>query len=168
VVRRRGGSRGYSIVEMLVVIAVFGGFLMIMVIVTAEMKRVEKKWPIDFLSHPESAAVVARMRKDVADALYYPAEFQGYTQSPQTLVVYSLQKTGAAYTVVYDFRERGLARRKAFRSQELVEDWLAHAVPSFVISDYTLDTGQVAVRLTAIDTRGNLAIDEIFIPRAHP
>lgn len=160
-------QRGYSLVEMLVVIAVFGGFLMIMVIVTAEMKRVERKWPIDFLTHPDSSAVVARLRKDVADALYYPTEFEGYTQTPQTLLIYSLQRNGAGYTVVYDFRQRGIVLRKAYSGKVVVEDWTAHGVPAFLISDYTLDTGHIAVRLTAVDSGGNLAIDEIFIPRAH-
>lgn len=160
-------QRGYSLVEMMVVVAVFGGFLMVMVVVTAEMRRVEKKWPIDFFTHPDSAAVVTRMRKDVNDSLYYPTEFEGYTQTPQTLLIYSLQQDGTAYTVVYDFRKNGEAHRKAFIAHELREDWVAHGVPQFTIGDYTLETGQVAVRLTANDKGGHPAIDEIFIPRHH-
>jgi hypothetical protein len=44
---------------------------------------------------------------------------------------------------------------------------VANGVPAFFISAYTLDTGQDAVRLTANDTGGHVAIDEIFIPRPH-
>jgi prepilin-type N-terminal cleavage/methylation domain-containing protein len=160
-------QRGYSLVEMLVVLAVFGGFIMVLLVLTVEMGRAEKRWPIDMLSHPEPAAVVARMRKDVSDALYYPAEFEGYTQSPRTLIIYSLQQSGEGYTVVYDFREQGKVHRKAYSASRMVEDWVANGVPAFFISAYTLDTGQDAVRLTANDNGGHVAIDEIFIPRPH-
>ena len=59
------------------------------------------------------------------------------------------------------------AKTSEFKGTELLGDWVARAVPAFRISGYTLSTGQDAVRLTATDSGGKLAIDQIFVPRAH-
>ena len=159
--------RGFSLVEMLVGLALFGVFVAIVGIVNYEMFRVQQKWPVNYLAHPEVGGVVARLRRDVLDSLYYPAEFKGYTQSNRMLLIYSLGPDGFAKTIVYDFRKGDEVHRLEFKGTELQGDWIARAVPTFRISGYTLSTGQDAVRLTAMDAGGKLAIDQIFVPRAH-
>jgi hypothetical protein len=131
------------------------------------MYFVQKKWPVNYMSHPEVGGVVARVRRDVLDSLYYPAEFQGYTQTKRTLIIYVVGQDGYAKTIVYDFRNDQEVRRLEYRSKQLESTWVAHAMPAFEIGAYTLDTGQDAVRLMAKDPGGRLAIDQIFVPRAH-
>ena len=160
-------QRGYSMVEMLVALAIFGLFIATIGILTYEMYYVQQKWPINYLSHPEVGGVVARVRRDVLDSIYYPAEFQGFTQTKRTLIVYVIGQDGFAKTIVYDFRKDDEVRRLEYKATELQGTWIAHAVPRFEIGAYTLETGQDAVRLTAIDPKGKLAIDQIFVPRAH-
>jgi len=160
-------ERGYTMMEIVVTLAVFGIFLWIVVILTSEMHANEKRYPINYMAHPEVSAVMARMRKDIFDTMFYRADWQGYQQSPQTLILYTLRQTGFAETVVWDFRTPGEAHRKGFNATEQTTDWVARGVPNFQIGDFKLDTGQDAVRITAIDDQNRLAIDEIFVPRAH-
>ena len=160
-------QRGYTLVEMLVVLAIFGLFIAAIGIITYEMYYVQQKWPINYMSHPEVGGVVARVRRDVLDSLYYPAEWQGFTQTKKTLVIYVIGQDGFAKTIVYDFRKPDEVRRLEYKATQLESTWVAHAMPSFEIDAYTLDTGQDAVRLLAKDPGGKIAIDQIFVPRAH-
>src|SRR5207244_10837512 len=63
VVRRR--ARGYSLIEISVTLALFGIFLFIIVTLTAEMRRNEKRWPINWLAHPDISAVVSCLRREL-------------------------------------------------------------------------------------------------------
>jgi len=160
-------ERGYTMMEIVVTLAVFGIFLWIVVILTSEMRANEKRYPINYMAHPEVSAVMARIRKDIFDTKYYPGEWQGYQQTPKTLILYTLRQTGFAETVVYDLRTPGEVHRKAFNATEQTTEWVARGVPTFQIGDFKLDTGQDAVRITAVDDQNRLAIDEIFVPRPH-
>jgi prepilin-type N-terminal cleavage/methylation domain-containing protein len=159
-------SRGFTLMEVVMTVAIFGMFLIIIVNLTLEMRKNEAKYPVNFMTHPEVASVIARLRKDVFDTKYYPAEFKGYTQTGKTLVLYTLKQTGFAETVVYDFTTDGEVHRKEFNATDLVGDWVARGVPTFQIDGYEFD-GKQAVRIKAFDTKGKLAIDEIFFPRPH-
>ena len=160
-------ERGFSLLEMVVAVAIFGLFIAVIGILTYEMYFVQKKWPVNYMSHPEVGGVVARVRRDVLDSLYYPAEFQGFTQTNRTLIVYVVGQDGFAKTIVYDFRAATDVRRLEYNSKQLESTWVAHAMPAFQVNAYTLETGQDAVRLTATDPGGKLAIDQIFVPRPH-
>jgi len=161
-------QRGYTLLEIVVTLAVFGIFLLIIVLLTADMRANEKRYPINYMAHPEVSSVMARLRRDIFDTTYYPQNFQSYEQTSRTLLLYTIDQTGFGKTVVYDFRTKGEVHRKEFNASDLTSEWVAHGVPDFQFTDYTLKTGQVAARISATDSQGRLAIDEIFVPRPHP
>jgi prepilin-type N-terminal cleavage/methylation domain-containing protein len=160
-------ERGYTMMEVVIAMAIFGIALWIVVILTAEMRANEKRYPVNFMENPEVSSVMARIRKDVFDTKYYPSEFQGFEQTPKTLILYTLTQSGFGETVIWDFRTKGDVHRKSFNATQQVADWVAHGLPNFSIDTYELSTGQDAVRVTAVDDNNKLAIDEIFVPRPH-
>ena len=165
-VTRPRRARGYTMMEIVVVLAVFGVFLFIIVTLTAEMRRNEKKWPVNFFSHPEVGSVLARMRRDIYDSTALPDNFETYTSGPDTLIVYTINQDGTAETVVWDFSKRGEVHRKAFKATLLSSEWMARGVPMFLAGLQPMPSGQDAVRIRALDG-SKLAIDEIIVPRPH-
>jgi hypothetical protein len=152
---------------MLVTVAIFGVFVIIIGTLTYNMYYVQQKWPINYMTHPEVGGVVARVRRDVLDSLHYPGEFEGFVQTNRTLILYVVGQDGYAKTVIYDFRKSNEVRRLEYKSKELESTWIGRAMPAFEIGGHTLDSGEIAVHLTARDTGGKLAIDQIFVPRPH-
>ena len=165
--RRR--ELGYTLMEVVVAMAIFGIFLLITAQLTREMAGYEKRLPVNFLTHPQVSAVLSRLRKDVADATspYYVDSYAMYTQSPTTLILYSLQPSGFAETIVWDFSTPGEARRRAFSVGAPTSSWLARGVPSFRVADFPVDGHPDSVRVTAVDEHGHISIDQIFQPRSH-
>jgi prepilin-type N-terminal cleavage/methylation domain-containing protein len=163
----RHRARGFTLMEVVVTTAIFGVFLFIIVTLTAEMRRNEKKWPVNFFAHPEVGSVLARMRRDIVDSTLLPDNFESYSQSPTTLITYTINQDGTAETVVWDFSKPGEVHRKAFKATLLSSEWMARGVPIFLCSAELLPSGQEGVRIRAIDKEGKLAIDEIFVPRPH-
>ena len=102
VTRRR--ARGYTMLEIAVTLALFGVFLFIIVTMTAEMRRNEKKWPVDFFANPEVGGVLARIRRDVYDSISLPPNFQTYDASATMLIsVFGLtasSSTGALVVIL--------------------------------------------------------------------
>jgi hypothetical protein len=161
--------------EVVVATALFGVFLFIIVTLTSEMRRNEKKWPVDFFSNPEVGSVLARIRHDVYDSTSLLPSYDTYNSSPTTLIVYTFSVDGSsAETVVWDFSKPGEAHRKAYRVDQLSSEWVARGVPIFICSscsgsdpDPVSVNSEPAVRIQAIDKEGKLAIDEVFVPRPH-
>jgi prepilin-type N-terminal cleavage/methylation domain-containing protein len=166
VVRRRR-ARGYTMMEIVITMALFGVFLFIIVTMTAEMRRVEKKWPVNFFAHPEVGSVLARMRRDIYDSTARPDSFETYSASPLTLIVYTINNDGTAETVVWDFTTPGEAHRKAFKATLLSSEWMAGGLPLFMATTEPMPSGQDAIRIQAIDKEKKLAIDELIVPRPH-
>ena len=163
--RRR--ARGYTMIEIVVTLAIFGVFLFIIVTLTAEMRRNEKKWPVNFFSHPEVGSVLARMRRDIYDSTALPDNFQTYSSSRLTLIVYTINNDGTAETVVWDFTTPGEVHRKAFKATMLSSDWTARGLPLFTATTEPMPSGQDAVHIQATDKENKLAIDELIVPRPH-
>jgi prepilin-type N-terminal cleavage/methylation domain-containing protein len=162
-------ERGFTMMEIVVVLAIFGVFLWIIVVLTADMRTWEKKMPVNFMSHPQIAAVVSRLRKDVEDARwpYYPKEQGSWIQGPTTLIVDTLLQEGTTETVIWDFSKGGEVTRISFVANQEKSRWTAHDTPTFKILDYAVVEHPDSVRIQALDKDGKLAIDQIFQPRAH-
>jgi prepilin-type N-terminal cleavage/methylation domain-containing protein len=166
VVARRD-ARGYTMLEIAVTLALFGVFLFIIVTMTAEMRRNEKKWPINFFVHPEVGSVLARMRRDIYDSTARPDNFETFSSSPLTLIVYTINNDGTAETVVWDFTTPGEVHRKAFTATLLSSEWMARGLPLFTATTEAMPSGQDAIRIQAMDKEHKLAIDELIVPRPH-
>jgi prepilin-type N-terminal cleavage/methylation domain-containing protein len=171
VTRTPGRARGFTLLETIFTLSIFGVFIIILVTLTAEMRGYDKRYPVNFMKHPQVTAVMSRMRKDVTDAFGadpYPGSYANYTQTEKTLIIYSVQTTGFTQTVIWDFREPGVVRRRAYSVGAVVSDWVARGVPTtFIVGTYEIPNRPFAVRIRASDQGGRLAIDQIFQPRAH-
>lgn len=171
---RRRRERGWTLVEMIVVLALFGAFLIIIAILSLEMNRLEKRYPVNFMVHPETSAVVSRLRRDVYDSTSYrdtfPPGVNTWVQSHEVLILECVREDGTSETVIYDFRKEDEVHRLTFSAPAIAAqtgDWVAHAVPKFRFDAYDFASGRVATRFTATDSNGKVAIDEIFTPRPH-
>ena len=162
-------ERGFTLMEMVVALTIFGVFLIICAILTKEMMGYEKKMPVDFLTNPQVSAVVSRLRRDVEDATapYYPDAFEKYTQTDSTLILYSLDENNQARTIVWDFTDPELVRRRAYNVGMLSNEWIARGLPKLRINAYEVPDHAYSVRVQAVDNHGILAIDQIFQPRPH-
>ncbi len=167
--KRGKQQRGFTLMEVVVSLTLFGIFLFIIMQMTREMAGHEKRLPVNFMSHPEVNAVLSRLRRDVSDATepYYPDTYQTYSQSSTTLILYSLQATGFAETVVWDFSTPGVVTRRAFSVGSMTSEWIARGVPQFKVSDYPIPQHPDSVRVQATDQKGSLAVDQVFQPRPH-
>lgn len=171
----RPGQRGYSILELVVSLGVLGAIILILAVLTAEMRKHQERQPMNFLKHPQISAVLARLRHDILDAYganpFQPTRTYGYSQTRKTLVLETLLPNGGLQTIVWDFREPGLVRRRAF-NVGVETQWVARGLPPDF--DCQIDAedlpgdGPFAVRIKAYDEEGNLAIDQIVQPRTHP
>lgn len=166
VTRRR--ERGFTLMEIAIALTIFGFFIVMSAILSAEMNRYERKLPVNFLAHPQTASLISRLRRDVEDATmpYYPDSYDTYTQTPQTLILYTLEPDGAK-TVVWDFSQAGVARRRAFSVGNMTSEWVARGLPAITINSFPISGHTDSVRIEAVDEHGHLTIDQIFQPRPH-
>ncbi len=167
-VRRRREEMGYTLMEMIVSIAVFGIIVAIFAILTAEMRAHQARQPINLMRHPQVSAVVSRMRRDVQDSKgKYLDDHDGYIASPQVLIMERIHENGGARKVIWDFRESGVARRREY-NVGVATEWVARGLPALFEVDAAKIPGRVyAVRIKGTDAEGRLAIDQILQPRAH-
>jgi prepilin-type N-terminal cleavage/methylation domain-containing protein len=173
VVSRR--SRGYSLMEIVVALAVFGFFMAIIAVLSSDMRRSEKKWPVNFMKHPQISAVLFRLRRDVQDSIspFYPPNGRhgGYEQGDQVLIIHTLVASGSSEWVVWDFRKAGVIERRAFTLLGgQVSLWTATGVPpSFKVDIEAVEfpNRPYGIRIQALDEGGVLAIDQILQPRAY-
>lgn len=168
-------QRGYTLMEVVVALSIFGVMLVIAFALTADMRKWEKRLPVNFVRNPSVISVVARMRRDVLDAhippgktSIYVTEFKEFKNGEQTLIFESW--TGAsAQTIIWDFTEPGVAKRISYnvgvRSQ-----WISRGLPpdmKFEIDAVKFEGRPYGVRFRAKDDDGQLAIDQILQPRTH-
>ena len=164
----RSGQRGFTLIEIVVALTIFGFFVVMSAMLAAEMAKYERQMPVDFMTHPQLSGLVSRIRRDVEDATnpYYPESYETYTQSSDTLILYSLDASGAK-NIVWDFSQPGVARRRVYNVGNMTSEWVARGVPAVTIGTAPAFGQTDPVRITAHDAHGHLAIDQIFQPRAH-
>lgn len=172
-VRSGGPQRGYSLLEVVVAMTIFGIFLAILFQLTAEMRGHEKRLPVNMHKHPQVIAVLARLRRDVLDAhgrTPYRNSHDGYVSSPKVLILESVNARGGVETIVWDFRTPREVRRRAYVVGN-ASDWVARGLP-LDFSQLEIDAVKTdpdaawATRIMATDAKGRLAIDTILQPRA--
>ena len=167
---RRRREKGYTLVEMIVSISVFGIIVAIFALLAAEMRAHQQRLPINFMRHPQVSAVLSRMRRDVQDSKGgYERNHDGYTGSPQVLIMETLQPTGGVQMVIWDFREPGVAKRRSY-NVGVAQEWVARGLPqsaSFEVGAVQIPGRPYGVRIRVTDAEGRLAIDQILQPRAH-
>jgi prepilin-type N-terminal cleavage/methylation domain-containing protein len=169
-------SRGFSLLEVIVSMSVFGVFLFIAFTLTAEMRRWEKRLPVNMLRHPQVMSVLARIRQDVLDVRapatgIYVDKHLTYENGPKTLII-QRQIDGSLQTVVWDFTEPGVATRITWNVGIESSRWAARGLPADFTSKIKIEAVKFpgrpyGVRLVAKDMDGKTAIDQILQPRAH-
>jgi prepilin-type N-terminal cleavage/methylation domain-containing protein len=173
VVTARARQRGYSLMEVVVAMTIFLIFLATLFALTADMRNYEKRLPINFQKHPQMSAVLSRLRRDVQDGLgknpYRDADPSNeFTAGKQVLIIETLTADGGAQTIVWDFREAGTVRRRAYNGP-MASDWWARGLPSGEVLIDAVKTGPRAAWGTKVqmkDKEGRIAIDQILQPRA--
>lgn len=169
-VRRR--QRGYTLIEIIVSLSVFGIIVAIFSILMAEMRSHTKRYPVNFTRHPQLSAVLSRLRRDVQDGYGsnpYKTNFLGYEQDAKVLIIESMQPNRSLHTVVWDFREPGQVTRRAYQVG-VPTDWVARGLPpdfNVEIEAIKFPSRPYGVRVVATDEEGRVAIDQILQPRAH-
>jgi prepilin-type N-terminal cleavage/methylation domain-containing protein len=166
-------QRGFTLMELVITMAIFGVFLMIVTSLTLEMRGQEKRYPVNFMQHPQIVAVLSRMRRDVQDSFGsnpYPGSTEDgrYVQSPRTLIVQTIVG-GGAQVVVWDLSKRGEVHRISY-NVGVPTEWVARGLPpDFGANIDAIETPghPFGVRITAVDNHHQLAIDQYLQPRAH-
>jgi prepilin-type N-terminal cleavage/methylation domain-containing protein len=177
-VKRR--ERGFTLLEVIVAMSIFGVFLYIVFSLTSDMRGWEKRLPVNFMRHPQVIAVIGRMRRDVLD-LHMPTSNKiyldtftvngkEYTNGPKTLIIQTELPSGLQ-TIIWDLSEPTVARRISVNVGNASE-WFARGLPEEFSSDAEFDAIKLpgrpyAVRLIAKDADDNIAIDQILQPRTY-
>jgi prepilin-type N-terminal cleavage/methylation domain-containing protein len=158
---------GFTLLEVVISLALFGVFLIITAQMTKEMNGYEKRLPINFMSHPQMGTLLSRVRRDVLDSTEYESSYDKYTSSAKTLILVAVQPSGYTEHVVWDFSKPGEAHRRSFSVGNETSDWIARGLPPLAIVDYEIEDHPDSVRVQLRDQKGFLAIDQIFTPRRH-
>ena len=170
---KRRAQGGYSLLEVIFAMAIFGIFCTVLFVLTAEMRFWEKRLPINMHKNPQVISVLSRLRRDVLDAAGvdpYKASHDTYVASEKVLILDTMMPNGGKQTVIWDFRTPGEVRRRAY-NVGIAQDWVTRGLPpdfsSMQIDDVEVAPGAAyGVRITAKDEKGRIAIDTIFQPRA--
>ena len=166
-VKRRGKAQsGFTMIEIVVTIAVLGALIIVLIVSQHETTTFDRKNKLDLFTHPDKSAVLVRFRHDVIDCGSIVPSFGGYTTTEKSAVLQKFDpETHKPTFVVWDFREPHTANRVELATDStILSDWKANEVPDYVLSTY--DTGSsVGLRLRAFDESGKPVIDEIVVPR---
>ena len=153
-------QKGVSLLEMVIAMAIFSAFLLIIGLMTRDYARLDRSVRLRWFTHPDDMAVVARLRRDVLDSHGYPSEFQGKAQGPTTLLL----SHGGGETIVWNF-EPARVERTEWEGASLQTRWVARATRSYQIDSFEMSDGNYAVHLTGRTEEGEIAIDRVLAPR---
>ena len=162
---------GYSMLEVVVAMAVFLAIIVILAILTGELTAHSKRAPINFLKHPQISNVLSRMRRDVMDAHGYQPyvnTHDGYVMGPKTLIIRTFTDN-SAQTVVWDFTTPGIVKRRAYQVG-VAKEWIARGIPpefNVQLDAVDIEGRPWGVLVRGTDQEGRIAIEQILQPRAH-
>jgi hypothetical protein len=159
-------SGGFSIVELLAAMVIFGVFLIVLVGLQREFLRYDGEMRVAFFTHPAPFSVLARLRRDILDSRGYPESEGDWTQSTSTLLLDAAGDDGRPLVVVWDFSNPLLVKRIEREKGKSVSEWEARAVPAYRIGNWEAPDGRIGVLVTATDGEGNVVVDQIVTPRA--
>lgn len=159
-------SRGFSLIEAVITMFIFGVVIWILVSLESQLARFDRKLDFSFHRNPHRMQLVARFRRDVADAQVYPATYGDYAQTPETLLLRTASDDGEERTIVWDFTAGTAPVRIEFADGEEVSRWRPTGMPKFIVSAHVMPDTSVAVRLQGIESSGALTVDAIAQPRA--
>jgi prepilin-type N-terminal cleavage/methylation domain-containing protein len=169
---KRRAQGGYSLLEVVFAMAIFGILCAVLFTLTAEMRFYEKRLPVNMHKNPQVIALLSRLRRDVQDGAGrnpYLETHNEYTASGKVLIIQTMVMNEGRQTVVWDFRTPGEARRRAYQVG-IPRDWVTRGLPAnFDVEIDAVKTGTDsawATRITAKDEKGRIAIDTILQPRA--
>lgn len=160
--RRR---RGYTVIELVVSLAVLSVVLMALSMLSIEFLRFDRAVRMKWFTHPDTDAVLSRMRADVIEAVAYPATFDVYVQSEKLLILRTIGPQLEAEETVWDFRDDGVAKRRRFRNAAIAEEWSASGLPDFTIAAESFADGTIGVRLLGKDEEGRVVVEQTMAPR---
>jgi hypothetical protein len=149
-----------TVIELVVAMAVFSIFMVILALIAADFASLERGVRFRWFLHPEDAAVITRLRRDVLDSTGYPAEHAGEPQTARHLIL----SMGAARTVTWTFTAQRVVRSEWTGSAKQGE-WSANATRDFSIGAWSTPNGQIAVRVSGRSRDGSLVVDQVFVPR---
>jgi prepilin-type N-terminal cleavage/methylation domain-containing protein len=170
-------QRGYSLLEVIISMTIFGTFLAIAFGLTAEMRRWEKRLPVNFMRNPQIISVIARMRRDVQDvalraddSAHYIDKHDGYEMGPKILILQTGLESGSQI-IVWDLSESGVVHRVSYNVGNK-SVWTARGVPPEFTAGATFKAVEFSgrpygVRLIAKDSNGLVSIDQILQPRSY-
>lgn len=165
-------QRGYSLLEVIFAMAIFGILCAVLFLLTAEMRFWEKRLPINMHKNPQVMAVLSRLRRDVLDAASrqpYEKSYGIYESSDKVLIIETMVEGEGQRTVVWDFRTPREVRRREYQVG-VHQDWVSRGLP-VDFSNLEIDAVKItpgsawATRIIAKDERGRIAIDTILQPR---
>jgi prepilin-type N-terminal cleavage/methylation domain-containing protein len=171
-------QRGFTLIEVMISMTIFAIFLAIAFTLTAEMRKWEKRLPVNFMRNPQIISVIARMRRDVLD-VHPPAEsddtiyleaHDGFVLGEKILIMQTQLPSGLQI-IVWDFSQTGVVRRISY-NVGVKSVWVARGIPpefsvGVVFDSVTFEGRLDAVRLLVKDSNGRIAIDQILQPRAY-
>lgn len=167
-------ERGFSLIELVVTVAILGFLVMMLVSLQRELVLFDRKTRVELFTQPNTSAVLHRLRRDVLDAKNYVVERHGDYEPNESVLMLDFPRNRRnaqeSYVIVWDFSEKGIARRVELVDEEKVSEWSTESGATYSISAYQICLpdrgcgGPYFVRLLGRDAKGELVVDERVAP----
>lgn len=156
-------ARGFSLIELIVVIAILGVFVLMLTGLEREVLGLLRGGESRRVSLADLEPVLVRLSHDILDASgYYPnnREVDGYSQSETTLILRSESGEGEGDLIVWNFAPDEV-QRFTYSGPIRRSEWTWRGDVKWSISSYR--GSWVRLRATIA---GRPAVDRIWRPRA--
>lgn len=154
-------SEGWTLLEMIIVLAIFSVLLTMVTGLYIELIRVDADVRSELLEHPELPVLLERFGRDVLDSRRYPNAIKEWSQTAEVLLV----EREPGSVVVWDFSQAGLARRIELEGGVERSLWTARGLPAITISAEEIVEDRMGLRMRLTSEGGDLIYDRIFQPR---